>query len=345
VKVLPGVKRCGALAGQGAGRAMPPTSGARSGRLGGVASVAARNSRALRAAPRVTPVRVVERSQGKRQKVAAATENGASCAASVANALATTAHVTPEVAALMTAAAQAAVAAVQSQPAACTAASSSKATAASSKATGKRKAPAAASSSGVLKSRDVPPPPAATPAPVSLFGHRRGTEVVTKVKSEYGARKTYDFDDICAICEKFKAGVYKMSDLRKKNDDGTPFFSVPRSSLQFWLDDDDKVQKRKNPPQRGLPGEMHWYVERHVRGRKHLAKPGPGTVLGDAGEKALLVELASKAQKNWAYMEEEVYDLVKAACIELKVLDPKNKKPYTHCRERPCTMRDEMLLR
>jgi hypothetical protein len=118
--------RCSALARAVAGGAMPPTSGAQSGRLGGIASAAARNSRALHAAPRVTPVRVVERSQGKRQKIAAATEDGVSCATSVAMALATTAKVTPEVAALMTAAAQAAVAAVQSQPAACKVASSSK---------------------------------------------------------------------------------------------------------------------------------------------------------------------------------------------------------------------------
>jgi hypothetical protein len=65
--------RCSALARAVAGGAMPPTSGAQSGRLGGIASAAARNSRALHAAPRVTPVRVVERSQGKRQKIAAAT--------------------------------------------------------------------------------------------------------------------------------------------------------------------------------------------------------------------------------------------------------------------------------
>jgi hypothetical protein len=128
----------------------------------------------------------------------------------------------------------------------------SKAPAASSKASGKRKAPAAASSSGVSNSRDLPPPSVAAPAPVSLSGHRRGTEVVTKVKSEYGARNSYDFDDVCAICEKFRAGTYKTSDLRKRNEDGSPFFSIPRSTLQFWLDDDDKIQKQKTSAARAV---------------------------------------------------------------------------------------------
>jgi len=195
----------------------------------------------------VTPLRVVERGSGKRQKLAAGTANAASCAASVAASLATTAGVTPEIAALMQATALAAVAAVQSQPGAAAAASSSTAPAPSAKARGKRKVPAAASSSGASRSRDLPPPLHATPAPVSLTGHRRGTEVVSKVQSSYGARKSYSFDDVCSICEKFRAGVYTNPDLRKLNADGSHFFSIPRATLQFWLGDDDTIQKKKKP--------------------------------------------------------------------------------------------------
>ena len=71
-----------------------------------------------------------------------------------------------------------------------------------------------------------------------------------------------------------------------------------------WLEDDAVAMSKKKPPMRGLKGEMHWYVELHVRGRTKTDKPGPGTVLGTMAEKALMVELSTKAAKNWSYMEQ-----------------------------------------
>ena len=50
---------------------------------------------------------------------------------------------------------------------------------------------------------------------------------------------------------------------------------------------------------RGVSGEPHWLVERDVRRRTELSKPGPGTVMG-AAENALMIDLSSKAKKGGA---------------------------------------------
>ena len=71
-------------------------------------------------------------------------------------------------------------------------------------------------------------------------------------------------------------------------------------ALDKWLKDDHSVMQSQNPPRLGLAGSPHLRVERDVRGRTELSKPGPGTVVG-AAETQLMHTLATAAKKGWAY--------------------------------------------
>ena len=165
--------------------------------------------------------------------------------------------------------------------------------------------------------------------PLSLKGRPRGSQVVVQVAAEYGARKVYTFSDVCALATRIMAGTVMVADLRQKNTDGAWTYGIPRSTmLDKWLMDDHSYLQSQNPPRLGLEGSPHWLVERDVRGRTELSKPGPGTVMG-GGETQLMHTLATAAKKGWAYMEAEIDDLVRNTCIELKVLDPRTKTLYS----------------
>ena len=139
--------------------------------------------------------------------------------------------------------------------------------------------------------------------PLSLKGRPRGSQVVVQVAAEYGARKVYTFSDVCALATRIMAGTVMVADLRQKNTDGAWTYGIPRSTMtEKWLKDDHSVMQSQNPPRLGVEGSPHWLVERDVRGRTELSKPGPGTVMG-GGETQLMHTLATAAKKGWAYME------------------------------------------
>ena len=196
-------------------------------------------------------------------------------------------------------------------------------------------AAAAVTSTRVGKQPVRPEPPAmagessSASEPLGLKGRPRGSQVLVQVAAEYGARKVYTFSDVCALATRIMAGTLMVADLQQKNSDGAWTFGIPRSTmLDKWLKDDHSVMQSQNPPRLGLAGSPHWLVERDVRGRTELSKPGPGTVMG-AAETQLMHTLATAAKKGWAYMEEEIDDLVRNTCIELEVLDPRTKTLYS----------------
>ena len=124
--------------------------------------------------------------------------------------------------------------------------------------------------------------------PLSLKGRPRGSQVVVQVAAEYGARKVYTFSDVCALATRIMAGTVMVADLRQKNTDGAWTYGIPRSTMtEKWLKDDHSVMQSQNPPRLGVEGSPHWLVERDVRGRTELSKPGPGTVMG-GGETQLI---------------------------------------------------------
>ena len=291
---------------------MNPRTGAQHGRAGGKLSGGARCARALQQAPKVKAIAVVPAATAKRKADEPSiapqrlcTEALSHSATAAANAIAAAAGVSPEIAQLIQAGALAAIAASQHLPAA----SASSASAAS--------LPLRLPAPSPQQAPVITPAKPATgftsgtsqPSSTSLTGHTRGTLVLVKPKAQYGSRRLFDFTDICKLGEKIRVGMVAESDLRKTNADGTPLLVIPRTTMRRWLLDDDEARKQHG--QRGLPGQPHWLVERDVRGRTETDKPGPGTVMGVMGEKKLMLELSNAAAKGWAYMEDEVDDLVR----------------------------------
>ena len=166
----------------------------------------------------------------------------------------------------------------------------------------------------------------AAPVDSSLAGGKRGEQVIVQPKAQYGAGKTYEWNDVVVACKKIGAGQLTLADLGTKDAFGKLKHRVPRTSINRWLKDDHEAQRLKGL--RGIVGTEHWKVELEVRGRTSLSKPGPGTMLG-AAENFLMLKLAEAAKKGWQYLEEEVHDLVLNTCIELKLKNPVNKQLYT----------------
>ena len=171
------------------------------------------------------------------------------------------------------------------------------------------------------------------PAP-SLTGHARGTLVVVKPKSTYGAGTDYTFTTVCALGQKLRDGKLKMSDFDKKKVNGQLVHAVPRTTMVRWVKDDDKVMKAKGGV--GIEGQPHWVVERDVRRRTALTTPGPGPVLGSA-EIPLMLEFSTGAKHGWQYHEDDVADIILETLIEMEAVDPVTKQPY-HERSRIDTL-------
>ena len=142
------------------------------------------------------------------------------------------------------------------------------------------------------------------PLPPVLGQGRRGEQLVVQAKSSYGANKTYFWADVVDVCRRIedKNDPLKKVDLDLEDEHGQPFFKVPRNSAVKWLKDDHDVMRSKTPPQRGVSGTSHWRVELEVRGRTSLDKPGPDTVLGQAAEDKLMLEICESARMGWAYV-------------------------------------------
>ena len=104
----------------------------------------------------------------------------------------------------------------------------------------------------------------------------RGTIAVATLRGKYGARKTYDFSDIVSLAQRIEKKEVTLIDIKKDKSHGK--FKVPYSTMRDWLKDDALVMEKKG--KRGVSGTPHWKVERDVRRRTELSKPGPGPVLG-----------------------------------------------------------------
>ena len=152
----------------------------------------------------------------------------------------------------------------------------------------------------------------------------RGTIAVATLRGKYGARKTYDFSDIVSLAQRIEKKEVTLIDIKK--DKSHEKFKVPYSTMRDWLKDDALVMEKKG--KRGVSGTPHWKVERDVRRRTELSKPGPGPVLG-AGEKALVVKMADAANKGMPYSDEEIGDVLRDSAIKLKLKHPSDGKPYT----------------
>jgi len=152
----------------------------------------------------------------------------------------------------------------------------------------------------------------------------RGTIAVATLRGKYGARKTYDFSDIVSLAQRIEKKEVTLIDIKKDKSHGK--FKVPYSTMRDWLKDDALVMEKKG--KRGVSGTPHWKVERDVRRRTELSKPGPGPVLG-AGEKALVVKMADAANKGMPYSDEEIGDVLRDSAIKLKLKHPSDGKPYT----------------
>ena len=152
----------------------------------------------------------------------------------------------------------------------------------------------------------------------------RGTIAVATLRGKYGARKTYDFSDIVSLAQRIEKKEVTLIDIKK--DKSHEKFKVPYSTMRDWLKDDALVMEKKG--KRGVSGTPHWKVERDVRRRTELSKPGPGPVLG-AGKKALIVKMADAANRGMPFSDEEIGDVLRDSAIKLKLKHPSDGKPYT----------------
>ena len=182
---------------------MKTRTGAHHGRDGGRLSAGVRNARALKAAPKVTPVAVLSNAIGKRKVQdevrGTCTELLSHSAKAAASAIASAAGVPPEIAKLVEAGALAAVAAThQLLPAASTGSERQHLPLPSLLQTPtptpvKPVGRAGASTDHVQSASAAPS--------TSLIGHKRGTLIVIKPKTSYqrnkGARRLFDFEGIC----------------------------------------------------------------------------------------------------------------------------------------------------
>ena len=231
---------------------MPPTSGAANGRLGGRLSGGARARKSLADAPRVRFVQPTSApSLGsaiagqvavlkKRRKSAGDAPNGTSAERGVLREIAASAACAAETALAAAAAAQAAVDAEEPPP-----------------------PPKALKRS---TNSNVPPAP--------LFSAKRGAVVEVIAAATYGARKTYDWDDVVDLGQKIESGALKIADVNNKDENGNWIHKVPYTTMRDWIKDDHVVMSAKKPPSVGVRGEPHWKVELEVRRRTSLKTSG-----------------------------------------------------------------------
>ena len=130
-----------------------------------------------------------------------------------------------------------------------------------------------------------------------LSDGKRGARVIVVPRATYGARKTYTFEDVCTQGAQIASGKMSLNASDSVDENGDRIYPVPKATMARWMKDDADVMKGKGG--RGVSGQPHWKVEREVRKRVSLSKPGGvkggGTLLG-AAEDVLCTTLARAAQ-------------------------------------------------
>ena len=101
---------------------------------------------------------------------------------------------------------------------------------------------------------------------------------------------------------------------------------IPYSTMQRWCMDDDLYQW-KTHKKRGMKGVPHWKVEKEVRARKELSRPGPDPILGSA-ETFLMLLFAAGAKGGFPYLLEDVGDILLDTLMEQKIINQMTGKPY-----------------
>ena len=94
------------------------------------------------------------------------------------------------------------------------------------------------------------------------------------VSATYGARKTYDWDDIVDVGQKIASGALTMADINHKDENGNWVHKVLYTTMDRWIKDDHAAMSKKKPPGAGVRGQPHWKVELEVRRRTSLSRPG-----------------------------------------------------------------------
>jgi hypothetical protein len=92
------------------------------------------------------------------------------------------------------------------------------------------------------------------------------------------------------------SGEITVGSLKRTAEDGAPFFGVPYSTMRDWTIDDMKYQQ-KIGRRGGVEGKPRWFVEKHQRGRKNLAKAGRTPVLSGPARAALAHEICLRKNK------------------------------------------------
>ena len=136
---------------------------------------------------------------------------------------------------------------------------------------------AAASAQAAAEAKEPPPPSkrsANSNKPAPLFSAKRGEVVGMIVSATYGARKTYDWDDIVDVGQKIASGALTMADINHKDENGNWVQKVPYTTMDRWIKDDHAAMSKKKPPGAGVRGQPHWKVELEVRRRTSLSRPG-----------------------------------------------------------------------
>ena len=152
----------------------------------------------------------------------------------------------------------------------------------------------------------------------------RGATVAVQPSVRYAARSDYSWNDVCAAGALVEDGKIKKADLELRDKDGKLRYNVPRTTMLKWLEDD--ATARQKVGKRGVAGTPHWRVERDVRRRTKLNKPGPGPLLGSA-EDLLMLRVGRMALANTPYEEEEIEEMLRDTAITLD-LKTKQGRPY-----------------
>ncbi len=138
-----------------------------------------------------------------------------------------------------------------------------------------------------------------------LANVKRSEVVAVKLVASY---QGYDFEEVCHIGQLVRDGKIRLCELKKPGAQ----YKVPYTSMVRWC-----------KPQPDYDNAPLWLVERDTKRRTSLPKAGSETVLGEAVEKKLMLEVAAASNAHCPYQAEELEDIVRNTAIQLQKVVPR----------------------